>query len=143
MARAQVKRNPFHPFSSFDTATLGGIAFGQTVLMRATLAAGLEWDTASAHSAAYDADARQICSASCAINFRRIRRQPPAPGGMGPLEVESDPKRRSLSPWALGRDGAGFGEQLLEFAALVHFQRDVAAADQLAVDIQLRESRPL
>ena len=35
--------------------SLGGVAFGQTVLMRATLAAGLEWDTASAHSAAASA----------------------------------------------------------------------------------------
>jgi ribonuclease T len=54
--RTSTKRNPFHPFSSFDTATLGGVAFGQTVLMRASLAAGFEWDTGSAHSAAYDAE---------------------------------------------------------------------------------------
>ena len=39
--RTQIKRNPFHPSTSFDTATLGGVAFGQTVLMRATLAVGL------------------------------------------------------------------------------------------------------
>jgi len=32
--RCGIKRNPFHPFSSFDTATLGGVAFGQTVLSR-------------------------------------------------------------------------------------------------------------
>lgn len=56
LERCQLKRNPFHPFSSFDTATLGGVALGQTVLARATMAAGLEWDTESAHSAAYDAE---------------------------------------------------------------------------------------
>ena len=56
LERCQLKRNPFHPFSSFDTSTLGGVALGQTVLARATMAAGLEWDTASAHSAAYDAE---------------------------------------------------------------------------------------
>ncbi len=56
VARTQIKRNPFHPFSSFDTATLGGVAFGQTVLMRASLAAGFDWDSSSAHSAAYDAE---------------------------------------------------------------------------------------
>lgn len=56
LERCQLKRNPFHPFSSFDTATLGGVALGQTVLARAAMAAGLEWDTASAHSAAYDAE---------------------------------------------------------------------------------------
>ena len=54
--RAAIKRNPFHPFSSFDTATLCGVAFGQTVLSRAVKAAGLEFDEASAHSAAYDAE---------------------------------------------------------------------------------------
>jgi ribonuclease T len=54
--RCAIKRNPFHPFSSFDTATLCGVAFGQTVLSRAVKAAGLEFDEASAHSAAYDAE---------------------------------------------------------------------------------------
>lgn len=53
--RAGVKRNPFHPFTTFDTATLGGLAFGQTVLGRAVEAAGLSWDTREAHSAIYDA----------------------------------------------------------------------------------------
>ena len=56
VARAGIKRNPFHPFSSFDTATLAGVVFGQTVLARAIAAAGLEWDSDSAHSAAYDAE---------------------------------------------------------------------------------------
>jgi len=54
--RCGIKRNPFHPFSSFDTATLAGVAFGQTVLSRAAQAAGMEWDTSRAHSAAYDAE---------------------------------------------------------------------------------------
>lgn len=56
VVRAGIRRNPFHPFSCFDTATLAGVAYGQTVLSRAALAAGLEWDTAAAHSAAYDAE---------------------------------------------------------------------------------------
>ncbi len=54
--RTGIKRNPFHPFSSFDTATLGGLAFGQTVLARAVQAAGMEWESDSAHSAIYDAE---------------------------------------------------------------------------------------
>ncbi len=53
--RADLKRNPFHPFSCFDTATLAGAALGQTVLAKAAMVAGLEWDPASAHSASYDA----------------------------------------------------------------------------------------
>ena len=56
VARSEIKRNPFHPFSSFDTATLCGVAYGQTVLARAVAAAGLEFDESMAHSAAYDAE---------------------------------------------------------------------------------------
>ncbi|MDM8545349.1 ribonuclease T [Candidatus Venteria ishoeyi] len=55
VARCQIKRNPFHQFSTFDTATLGGLAYGQTVLARAAQEAGLEWDNEQAHSALYDA----------------------------------------------------------------------------------------
>jgi ribonuclease T len=56
VARADVKRNPFHPFSCFDTATLAGAALGQTVLAKAVTVAGFFWDSGSAHSAAYDAE---------------------------------------------------------------------------------------
>jgi ribonuclease T len=56
IARVGYKRNPFHPFSCFDTATLGGLAYGQTVLARAIDAAGLDWDKSQAHSAAYDTE---------------------------------------------------------------------------------------
>jgi len=56
IARVGYKRNPFHPFSCFDTATLAGLAYGQTVLARAVDAAGLEWDSSQAHSAAYDTE---------------------------------------------------------------------------------------
>ena len=54
--RSAIKRNPFHPFSCFDTATLAGVAFGQTVLARASIAAGIGWDETQAHSASYDAE---------------------------------------------------------------------------------------
>ncbi len=56
VSRAQIKRNPFHPFSSFDTVTLAGAALGQTVLAKAVAACGLPWDPDAAHSAAYDAE---------------------------------------------------------------------------------------
>lgn len=63
VARVAHKRNPFHPFSVFDTVTLAGIAYGQTVLARAAQAAGLDWNAADAHSAVYDAEqtARLFC----------------------------------------------------------------------------------
>ncbi len=54
--RTEIKRNPFHPFTSFDTATLGGVALGQTVLARAVQVSGQGWDESQAHGAAYDAE---------------------------------------------------------------------------------------
>jgi ribonuclease T len=54
--RTQIKRSPFHPFSTFDTATLGGLAYQQTVLSKIVQAAGMEWDNKQAHSALYDAE---------------------------------------------------------------------------------------
>ena len=54
--RCGIKRNPFHPFSFFDTATLAGLAFGQTVLAKACAEAGIAFDNNEAHSAAYDAE---------------------------------------------------------------------------------------
>ena len=56
VARADIKRNPFHPFSCFDTATLAGAAFGQTVLAKAAQVCGIPWDSNEAHSAKYDAE---------------------------------------------------------------------------------------
>ncbi|GLQ89425.1 ribonuclease T [Dyella flagellata] len=50
------KRNPFHPFSCFDTATLSGLMYGQTVLSKAVIAAGYSFDSSEAHSAVYDAE---------------------------------------------------------------------------------------
>jgi ribonuclease T len=54
--RVGYKRSPFHLFSCFDTATLGGLAYGQTVLSRAVQAAGIDWNADEAHSAVYDAE---------------------------------------------------------------------------------------
>jgi ribonuclease T len=52
--RTQLK-SPFHAFTSFDTATLGGLVFGQTVLSKACKAADILFDPNEAHSAVYDA----------------------------------------------------------------------------------------
>lgn len=49
------KRSPFHPFSCFDTVSLAGLAYGQTVLSRAVMASGQAWRNDDAHSAVYDA----------------------------------------------------------------------------------------
>jgi ribonuclease T len=68
VARVQHKRNPFHPFSVFDTVSLAGVAYGQTVLGRALQAAGLPWNSNEAHSAVYDAE--RTAELFCAIANR-------------------------------------------------------------------------
>ena len=77
--RVQHKRNPFHPFSVFDTVTMAGMAYGQTVLARAVHAAGLDWDSREAHSAVYDTErtAQLFC-----IIANAWPRCSPSPGGM-------------------------------------------------------------
>lgn len=92
VARTDMKRNPFHPFSSFDTATLGGVALGQTVLARAVTAAGLAWNPDEAHSAIYDAERTaalfcRICNRFRDMYEEAVERAPdlaadePGPGG--------------------------------------------------------------
>lgn len=54
--RTGIKRNPFHPFGMFDTATLSGFMFGQTVLVKACQAANIAFDNTQAHSALYDTE---------------------------------------------------------------------------------------
>ena len=54
--RINAKRDPFHPFSSFDTATLAGFMYGQTVLVKACQMAQIPFDGKLAHSALYDTE---------------------------------------------------------------------------------------
>ncbi len=93
------KRNPFHPFSCFDTATLAGLAYGQTVLSKAALAAGLDFDSARG---AFGGVRRRA--------HRRVvlhHRQPLAPAG--DVRARADRTGRALGAWAaesLGCDDA-------------------------------------
>ncbi|MDE5285701.1 MAG: exonuclease domain-containing protein, partial [Buchnera aphidicola] len=52
--RSNIKDNPFHPFVTFDTASLSGLVVGQTVLAKACKSIGLSFDNNQAHSALYD-----------------------------------------------------------------------------------------
>jgi ribonuclease T len=78
--RTRIKNNPFHSFSTFDTATLGGLAYGQTVLSRAVRAAGLEWNENEAHSALYDAErtAQLFCKIVNDFGTVRVEESPDA-----------------------------------------------------------------
>jgi ribonuclease T len=54
--RCNLKRMPFHPFVSFDTASMAGLILGQTVLAKACSQANIAYDNNEAHSALYDTE---------------------------------------------------------------------------------------
>lgn len=54
--RCGIRNNPFHTFTTFDTASLSAIALGETVLARAARRAHILFDIQHAHSAIYDAE---------------------------------------------------------------------------------------
>ena len=71
--RTGVKRNPFHPFGMFDTATLAGFMFGQTVLVKACQAAKIPFDGKQAHSALYDTGTYRRIILLYGESFKRSR----------------------------------------------------------------------
>ncbi|MDX1803336.1 MAG: ribonuclease T [Alcanivorax sp.] len=77
--RADIKRNPFHPFSSFDTAALAGLVYGQTVLAKACEAAGIRFSQREAHSALYDATRTAELFCTMVNRFKRLGGWPPPP----------------------------------------------------------------
>lgn len=77
VARTELKRNPFHPFSCFDTATLGGLAYGQTVLAKACSAAGIDFDGREAHSARYDTEKTADLFCTIVNRWREMGGWPP------------------------------------------------------------------
>lgn len=96
VARNDIKRNPFHPFSCFDTATLAGVALGQTVLAKATVVANIDWDSSCAHSARYDAErtADLFCSIANASRDSYLRAEERARllGWIEPAPAEAVPE---------------------------------------------------
>ncbi len=84
VARCDIKRNPFHPFSCFDTATLSGLAFGQTVLAKACQVAGIEFNNRAAHSAVYDAEKTADLFCQIVNRWQALGGWPP------PLEAEPE-----------------------------------------------------
>jgi ribonuclease T len=70
--RTEHKRSPFHPFSCFDTVSLAGLAYGQTVLSRAVEASGRAWDAREAHSAVYDTERTAELFCDIVNRWRRL-----------------------------------------------------------------------
>ncbi|MCF6767733.1 ribonuclease T [Thiotrichales bacterium 19S11-10] len=54
--RNQIKRNPFHSFSTIDTVSLSALLYGETVLSKALEKANILFDEDRAHSALYDTE---------------------------------------------------------------------------------------
>jgi ribonuclease T len=79
VSRVGIKRNPFHPFSTFDTVSLAALAYGQTVLARAVKAAGFDWNSEKAHSAVYDTErtADLFCTIINQWNEYNLKEQAP------------------------------------------------------------------
>ncbi len=77
--RCGIKRNPFHSFSTLDTAALSALAYGQTVLARAVEAAGLKWKASEAHSAIYDAEITADLFCAIVNRWDELARAAPAP----------------------------------------------------------------
>jgi ribonuclease T len=77
VTRSGIKRNPFHPFSTFDTVSFAALAYGQTVLARAVKAAGFDWDSEKAHSAVYDTE--RTADLFCSVINRWNECNPPLP----------------------------------------------------------------
>lgn len=90
IARCEIKRSPFHPFAIFDTASLAGVAFGQTVLARAIQAAGLPWDEAAAHSAVYDAEITADLFCEIVNRFRPVYAMTAPIAGAAADETDQD-----------------------------------------------------
>ncbi len=72
VSRCEIKRNPFHPFSCFDTANLSGLAFGQTVLAKACESAGISFSNSEAHSAKYDTEKTAELFCEIVNRWRRL-----------------------------------------------------------------------
>ncbi|URJ24876.1 ribonuclease T [Candidatus Blochmannia ocreatus (nom. nud.)] len=67
-----MKNNPFHPFVTFDTATLSGLVFGQTVLAKACAYAGIFFDKSKAHSALYDTERTAVLFCALVNKWKRL-----------------------------------------------------------------------
>ena len=70
--RASLKRNPFHPFATFDTAALAGLALGQTVLSKACQTAGMDFDSTQALSALYDTERTAVLFCEIVNRWKRL-----------------------------------------------------------------------
>ncbi|UDG79969.1 ribonuclease T [Candidatus Steffania adelgidicola] len=70
--RTKLKRNPFHPFATFDTVSLSGLILGQTVLAKACTTAGIDFNSGEAHSALYDTERTAVLFCELVNRWKRL-----------------------------------------------------------------------
>lgn len=72
--RTGIGKKIFHQFTTFDTATLSALMFGETVLAKAVKKSGLHFNLKEAHSALYDAErtAELFCRIVNKANILRV-----------------------------------------------------------------------
>ncbi|WP_343126661.1 ribonuclease T [Buchnera aphidicola] len=75
--RTGISKNPFHPFTTFDTASLSGLILGQTVLAKACKISGIPFDTNQAHSALYDTTQTALLFCELVNRWKRLGGWPP------------------------------------------------------------------
>ncbi|CUR53110.1 ribonuclease T [Buchnera aphidicola] len=75
--RTKILKNPFHPFTTFDTAALSGLILGQTVLAKACKISGIPFDTTQAHSALYDTMQTALLFCELVNRWKRLGGWPP------------------------------------------------------------------
>lgn len=90
--RTGLKRNPFHPFATFDTAALSGLVLGQTVLAKACNIAGIPFDTGEAHSALYDTERTAVLFCELVNRWKRLAGWPVV------LPETDDAKEEAVTP---------------------------------------------
>ena len=70
--RDSLKRNPLHPYATYDTAALAGLALGQPVLSKACQTAGKDFDSTQAHSALYDTERTAVLFCEIVNRWKRL-----------------------------------------------------------------------
>lgn len=75
--RNKIKNNPFHEFMTFDTATLSNFIFGQKILYKACISAGIFFDGKKAHNALYDTYKTALLFCKMVNKWKEIGGWPP------------------------------------------------------------------
>lgn len=88
--RVNAKRDPFHPFAMFDTATLAGFMYGQTVLVKACQMAQIPFDGKQAHSALYDTERTAELFCTMVNRLKNLGGFPPLAAAENEKEAEND-----------------------------------------------------